>query len=165
VAGFDLGNSPFDYTTEKVKGKRIFMSTTNGTRSLQRIQNAPIVLAAAMINLGSVLDYLCQTKPETIWVVGSGWEGTYSLEDTACAGAIVNGLKAMVPCEFGNDEAIAAMSLYQQWQGNLEALFRNASHGQRLLRLGGDADIAYCAQIDAIKVLPKQISPGLLVAA
>jgi len=166
VAGYDLGNSPFDYTTEKVKGKRIFMSTTNGTRSLQRIQNAPIVLAAAMINLGSILDYLQQTQPATIWVVGSGWEGSYSLEDTACAGAIAYGLKTRIPeFEFGNDEAIAATSLYQQWQHNLEELFRSASHGQRLLRLGGDVDISYCAQIDTIKVLPKQIAPGILVAA
>jgi 2-phosphosulfolactate phosphatase len=161
VDGFDLGNSPFDYTPEVVKGKRIFMSTTNGTRALQCIQSAPIVLAAAMINLGSVLAYLQETQPETVWIVASGWEGSYSLEDTACAGAIAANLN----WEFGNDEAIAAKCLYQQWSDRLGELFHQASHGKRLLKLGGDLDIAYCASIDRVKVLPKQISPGVLVAA
>ncbi len=162
VEGFDLGNSPFDYTTERVEGKRIFMSTTNGTRCLQRVQAAPVVLTAAMINLGSVLEYLKQTKPETVWAIGSGWEGTFSLEDTVCAGAIAHGLQDI--CEWGNDEAISALALYDQWSDRLEELLRSASHGHRLLRLGGDLDIAYCAKIDAVKVLPKQSSTGLLVA-
>jgi 2-phosphosulfolactate phosphatase len=163
VAGFDLGNSPFDYTPELVTGKRIFMSTTNGTRALQQIQHAPVVLAAAMINLGVVLDYLRQSQPETVWVVASGWEGTYSLEDTACAGAIADGLKDS-GCTWGNDEALAAMTLYQTWSDRLEQLFCHATHGQRLLKLNCQADIAYCAQIDQVKVLPKQISPGVLIA-
>jgi 2-phosphosulfolactate phosphatase len=162
VEGFDLGNSPFDYTPEVVKGKRIFMSTTNGTRALQRIQAAPVVLTCAMINLSTVVNYLKQTRPETIWVVGSGWEGSYSLEDTACAGAIADGLEG--DCEWGNDEAIAALTLYQTWRDRLEDLFRHASHGQRLLRLDGAADIALCAKLDLIQVLPKQTSPGVLMA-
>lgn len=161
VEGFDLGNSPFDYTTERVKGKRIFMSTTNGTRALQCIQSSPVVLAAAMINLGTVLNYLRQTQPKTVWIVASGWEGSYSLEDTACAGAIAAGLE----WEFGNDEAISAKCLYQQWSDRLGELFRHASHGQRLLRLGGDLDIDYCAAIDKVQVLPMQISQGVLAAA
>ncbi len=160
VEGFDLGNSPFDYTPEVVKNKRIFMSTTNGTRALQCIQSAPVVVAAAMINLGSVLAFLRETQPQTVWIVASGWEGSYSLEDTACAGAIAAGLD----WEFGNDEALAAKSLFLQWQDRLEELFRRASHGQRLLRLGGDADIAYCAAVDKVRVLPKQISLGVLAA-
>jgi 2-phosphosulfolactate phosphatase len=160
VDGFDLGNSPFEYTPEMVKGKRIFMSTTNGTRALQCIQSAPIVLAAAMINLSSVLAYLQKNQPPIVWIVASGWQGSYSLEDTACAGAIAAGLD----WEFGNDEAISAKCLYQQWSDRLEDLFRHATHGQRLLKLGGDLDIAYCASIDKVKVLPKQISAGVLAA-
>jgi 2-phosphosulfolactate phosphatase len=161
VEGFDLGNSPFDYTPAVVQGKRVFMSTTNGTRALECIQSAPVVLAAAMINLGSVLSYLQAHQPETVWIVASGWEGSFSLEDTACAGAIAAGLG----WEFGNDEAISAKCLYQQWSDRLEELFRHASHGQRLLKLGGGVDIAYCAEIDRVRVLPKQISAGVLVAA
>ncbi len=162
VEGFDLGNSPFDYTPDVVTGKRIFMSTTNGTRSLQRVKDAPVVLTAAFINLGSVVNYLQQTKPETVWIVGSGWEGSYSLEDTACAGAIVHALRDI--CDYGNDEAVAAATLYRTWENELEELLYQASHGRRLLSLGGAEDIAYCAKIDAVQVLPKQIAPSVLAA-
>ena len=162
VDGCDLGNSPFDFTPNVVKGKRIFMSTTNGTRALQKIQNAKNVLACAMINLGSVLKYLRETKPETLWIVGSGWEGNYSLEDTTCAGAIALNLED--EADFGNDEAIAAAALYKTWQGQVEELFYQASHGKRLLNLNGAEDIAYCAKISIVDVLPKQSSAGLLVA-
>ena len=163
VNGCDLGNSPFDFTPDVVGGKRIFMSTTNGTRALQKIQNAKNVLACAMINLGSVLKYLRETKPETLWIVGSGWEGNYSLEDTTCAGAIALNLED--EADFGNDEAIAAAALYKTWQGQVEELFYQASHGKRLLNLNGAEDIAYCAKIDLVDVLPKQSNVGLLVAA
>jgi 2-phosphosulfolactate phosphatase len=163
VEGCDLGNSPFDFTPDVVKGKRIFMSTTNGTRALQKIQNAKSVLACAMINLGSVLRYLRETKPETVWIVGSGWEGSYSLEDTTCAGAIAFNLEN--EADFGNDEAIAAATLYKAWKDEVEELFYQASHGKRLLNLNGAEDIAYCAKIDVVDVLPKQSSAGLLVAA
>ena len=163
VNGCDLGNSPFDFTPDVVGGKRIFMSTTNGTRALQKIQNAKNVLACAMINLGSVLKYLRETKPETLWIVGSGWEGNYSLEDTTCAGAIALNLED--EADFGNDEAIAAAALYKTWQGQVEELFYQASHGKRLLNLNGAEDIAYCAKINVVDVLPKQSSTGLLVAA
>jgi len=162
VAGFDLGNSPFDYQRSKIEGKRIFMSTTNGTRALQKIQAAPVVLAAAMINLGTVLAYLQQLQPETVWIVGSGWQGSYALEDTACAGAIVDGLKTGLDLHFGNDEAYGALSLYLTWRDRLEELFNHASHGQRLLGLNCGADIGYCAQISQLQVLPKQVAPGIL---
>ncbi|AFY69270.1 2-phosphosulfolactate phosphatase [Thalassoporum mexicanum PCC 7367] len=167
VAGFDLGNSPLDYTAERVSQKRIFMSTTNGTRAFQRVQAAPQVIAAAMLNLAAVVNYLSETNPAEVWIVGSGWEGTYSLEDTACAGAIAHEIKTALgdKCEWGNDESLAAACLYQQWRDRLEELFKEATHGQRLLKLDRHADIAYCASIDTHKVLPIQTSPGVLAVA
>jgi 2-phosphosulfolactate phosphatase len=98
-----------------------------------------------------------------VWIVGSGWEGSYSLEDTTCAGAIAFNLED--EADFGNDEAIAAATLYKAWKGEVEDLFYQASHGKRLLNLNGAEDIAYCAKIDVVDVLPKQSSAGLLVAA
>ena len=131
--------------------------------AFQKIANAKNVLACAMINLGSVLKYLRETKPETVWIVGSGWEGSYSLEDTTCAGAIAANLED--EADFGNDEAVAAATLYKSWKGEVEELFYQASHGKRLLNLNGAEDIAYCAKLDVVDVLPKQSSTGLLVAA
>ncbi len=165
VAGFDMGNSPLDCTPERVKGRRLFISTTNGTRALQKVQDAPAVLAGAFVNRASVVNYVLAQQPETVWIVGSGWEGSFSLEDTACAGAIAHSvLKTNSPLEelAGNDEVIAAIALYSQWQDNLLGLFHQASHGKRLLRLDCQEDLKYCAQTDILDVLPIQREPGVL---
>jgi 2-phosphosulfolactate phosphatase len=166
VPGFDLGNSPLDCTPERVQGRRLFISTTNGTRALQRIQDAPVVLAAAFVNRAAVVEYVLAQQPETVWIVGSGWEGSFSLEDTACAGAIAHSLlkQTNLPLEelAGNDEVIEAIALYSQWQDKLLELFHQASHGKRLMRLNCEEDLKYCAQTDILDVLPIQREPGVL---
>ncbi len=164
VAGCDLGNSPLACTPELMGGKRLFISTTNGTRCLERIQGAKTVLAAALINRSAVVDYLLKHQPETVWIVGSGWEGAYSLEDTVCAGAIAHSLKAHhAEVVEGNDEVVAAIALYTQWHDKLLELIHHASHGQRLLRLDCLADLEYCTQLDILEALPIQKEPGVLV--
>ena len=167
VAGCDLGNSPLDCTPERVQGRRLFISTTNGTRALQRIQDAPVVLAAALVNRKAVVEYIVAQQPETIWLVGSGWEGSYSLEDTVCAGAIAHSLLTQLNCPLeelvGNDEVVGAIALYAQWKDQLLAMFHQASHGKRLLRLGVVEDLKYCAQTDTLDVLPIQKEPGVLI--
>lgn len=167
VAGFDMGNSPLDCTPERVRGRRLFISTTNGTRALQKIQDARTVLAAALLNRAAVVRYVLEKQPETVWILGSGWEGSFSLEDTVCAGAIAHSLwtKTNLSIEefAGNDEVIGAIALYSQWQDRLLELLHQASHGKRLLRLDCHADLKYCAQTDILDVVPIQKEPGVLV--
>lgn len=166
VAGCDLGNSPLDCTPAMVKGKRLFISTTNGTRTLERVQNAKIVLAAALVNRHAIVDYIISQQPETVWMVGSGWEGDYSLEDTVCAGAIADSIITKLGVKLadvaGNDELVAAIALYRQWQDNLLELFYLATHGQRLVRLECFDDLKFCATSDTLNVVPIQTSLGVL---
>ncbi|MBV5261145.1 2-phosphosulfolactate phosphatase family protein [Synechococcus moorigangaii CMS01] len=164
VEGCDLGNSPLNCTPEVVAGKRLFLTTTNGTRALKRVEQAPIVIAAAQVNRHSVVKFLQEKQPETVWFVGSGWQGDYSLEDTVCAGAIAKALWDGSSDQLGNDEVLGAIALYQQWHSDLFGLFKLASHGQRLLRLDNEVDIHYCAQSDVLNVLPIQTAPGVLKA-
>ena len=123
---------------------------------------------ASMINRAAIAGYVLSQQPETVWMVGSGWEGTYSLEDTVCAGAIADSIATKLDVSLvelaGNDELIAAIALYRQWQTNLLDLFHLASHGQRLLRLNGHADLKFCATLDALTTVPIQTSPGVLQA-
>lgn len=167
VAGCELGNSPLDCTPELMYHRHLFISTTNGTRALQRVQASPAVLAAALINRRAVVDYLIEHQPETVWIVGAGWEGSFALEDTVCAGAIAQSLAEKLGCTLdaiaGNDELVGAVSLYQQWQHDLLGLFHHASHGKRLLRLDCHADLKYCSELDTIAVLPIQREIGVLV--
>ncbi len=167
VAGFDLGNSPLDHAPDQTQGKRLFMSTTNGTRCLQRIQSAPLVITAALTTRQAVVDYMLEKQPDTVWLVGSGWEGDYALEDTVCAGAIIQGVIDKTDLDYpdimGNDAAIAALSLYSQWHTQLKTLLHHASHGQRLISKNNTADVDYCAQLDTLNVVPIQQSPGVLI--
>jgi 2-phosphosulfolactate phosphatase len=164
VEGCDLGNSPLDCTPTRMAEQRLFMSTTNGTRCLERIQSAKTVLAAALINRASVVAYLLDQQPREVWMVGSGWEGSFSLEDTVCAGAIAYDVSQHLSGDWiGNDEVLGAIALYQQWQHKLLELLQHASHGKRLLRLDGYADLEYCAQMDTLDVLPIQKQPGVLM--
>jgi 2-phosphosulfolactate phosphatase len=167
VENFDMGNSPLDCTPEAMHDRRLFISTTNGTRALQKIESAPTVLAAALINRASVVKHLLATQPETVWIVGAGWEGTFALEDTVCAGAIADSLVTALGCKLsdinGNDELVDAVTLYRHWQHDLLDLFHHASHGQRLVRLDCHTDLKYCSELDTVDVLPMQREIGVLV--
>lgn len=170
LEGFELGNSPIAVTPEVVGGKRIFMSTTNGTRSLDRVRQVPLLLTACLPNRGAVARRLIERGCGRVWIVGSGWEGDYSLEDSLAAGAVASAAMELavaphVGVSFGNDEMLAALALWQQWRHDPETCLRVASHGQRLIRLGDhDADFRCCAAIDSLQVVPTQVEPGVLQA-
>ena len=164
IAGFDLGNSPVAVTPEVVQGKRLFMSTTNGTRALQRVRGVSCLHTVALPNRRAVAERLLQERREQILILGSGWEGTYSLEDSLAAGALA-ALLVEAGAAVANDELQAALALWRQWEHDPEACLRTASHGQRLMGLGNhDADFSCCAGLDQLSVVPTQVEPGVLRA-
>ena len=164
IEGFDLGNSPVAVTPEVVQGKRLFMSTTNGTRALQRVRGVDCLLTVALPNRRAVAERLLQERHEQILILGSGWEGTYSLEDSLAAGALA-ALLVEAGAAVANDELEAALALWKQWAHDPEACLRTASHGKRLMGLGNhDADFSCCAGLDQLKVVPTQVEPGVLRA-
>ena len=171
VEGYDLGNSPLAVTPELVTGKRIFISTTNGTRSLQAVRPVPLLLTACLPNRTAVARRLVEAGAERVWIVGSGWEGDYSLEDSLAAGAVASAATELavaphVGVRFGTDEMLAALALWQQWHHDTETCLRAASHGQRLIGIGNhDADFACCAAVDSLTIVPLQTSPGVLQAS
>jgi 2-phosphosulfolactate phosphatase len=171
VEGYDLGNSPLAVTPELVGGKRIFMSTTNGTRSLAAVLEVPLLLTACLPNRTAVARRLVERGCGEVWIVGSGWEGAYSLEDSLAAGAVASAAMELavaphVGVSFANDEMLAALALWQQWHHDTETCLRAASHGQRLIGLGNhDADFACCAAVDTLSIVPCQAEPGVLRAS
>jgi 2-phosphosulfolactate phosphatase len=107
VQGFELDNSPAALSPARVEGRRVLLSTTNGTRALQRVRGVPLLLAACLPNRSAVASLLLERGAREVWIVGSGWEGAYSLEDSFCAGAVAAALigqaaPGRVRC--GNDE-------------------------------------------------------------
>ena len=86
-----IRDSPLSVTKKVVNGKRLFMSTTNGTKSLQKVQNANHLFAMGLTNRKAVAKKIISLKSENVLILGSGWEGSYSLEDSLAAGGLILG--------------------------------------------------------------------------
>ncbi len=151
VTGFDFGNSPFSYTKEKVAGKTVVLTTTNGTHALHLSRNAKKVVIGSFLNLTSICTWL-KTQDDNILLVCAGWKNNFNLEDTLFAGAVVDQLKG--GSFVLDDAAIASNDLYQIAKDNLDTYLKKTSHSERLKKLGIEADIAFCLQVDITTAIP-----------
>ena len=119
-------------------------------------------------NRNSVGKRIISENPQKLTLLGSGWEGSYSLEDSLAAGALAAFLieNNPHPVEVQNDELMAALALWNKWQDDVEGCLRTASHGKRLIGLGNhDADFKCCSTLDQLDVVPFQVEPGVLIAS
>ncbi len=158
VRGFDLGNSPREYTQAIVSRKRIVLTTTNGTRTLQACRSAEQVLVGSFLNLRAIINRLVQVEGEVIFAC-SGREGGFCMEDTVFAGACVDVLKDAQL----TDSAEAAKTLYQRHRYNLLGMLKNCYHGRNLTSIGLAGDLEFCAQTDFVDVVPRQIDGRIIV--
>ncbi len=151
VDGFDFGNSPFAYMNGKVKGKKVALTTTNGTKAIQLSASAREVLIGSFVNLQVVVDYLAK-RPEDVLLVCAGWKDNFNLEDTLFAGAVVEQLavKQQISC----DAALAAKLLYEKAKKDLFGFIRHSSHYQRLAKMGIEEDIKLCMTLNLSRSLP-----------
>ena len=152
VAGFDFGNSPFDYQQDRLRGQSIAMTTTNGTLAIERCKTADQLIIGSFLNLAAVADYL-RKQHEDVLIVCAGWKGHFNLEDTLFAGALVEQLSDKFSAS--GDAALGAQLLYQCAQPNLASFLAQSSHVQRLQKLGAQKDIDYCLQFDQYEVVPR----------
>lgn len=151
VEGFDFGNSPFAYTPEKVAGKTIVLTTTNGTHAIQLSRSAKRIVIGSFLNLSSLSQWL-KDEQENIILVCAGWKNNFNLEDTIFAGAVVHQLKDEKYVL--DDAAIAAEDLYILAQNDLAGFLSKSSHSERLKKLGIENDIAFCLRIDETSAIP-----------
>ena len=153
VEGFDLGNSPREFTQSAVGGRDIILTTSNGTKAMRAVSPGRIVAIAALRNRAAVGDWLVSRGADSL-IVCSGYEGAFSLEDAVCAGGIVDRAARMAPRLGLGDGARACRILWESFLSDLPALLRNSGWGERLLGLGLEADLAFCAVPDAAAVVP-----------
>jgi len=168
IEGFDLGNSPLSVTKKVVNGKRLFMSTTNGTKSLQKVQNANYLFAMGLPNRKAVAEKIISLKRENLLILGSGWEGSYSLEDSLAAGALAAYLQQNCDFEINilNDELQAALALWDFWKNDILKCLKTATHGKRLTSLGDyEDDFKCCAGLDCLDIVPAQVERGVIRAS
>lgn len=152
IEGFDFGNSPYGYMTEKIKGQTIVISTTNGTQAIEAARNAYKIVIGAFTNISSMCDWLIKQNRNVV-LLCSGWKNKLNLEDSVFGGAVTERLLKTNLFQTG-DGALAAMFLYQQTQENPVKFFHNSSHSRRLAAMGLKKDIKYCFTLDKTKIIP-----------
>jgi 2-phosphosulfolactate phosphatase len=154
IEGFDLGNSPGDFTPERVGGKFVVMSTTNGTLALTAAAVAARVIVGAWTNFQAVVDELARTGAEPVFLC-AGRDRAFGLDDAVCAGQMAAALmKALPDVEWElNDGATAALALAEEFS-DPATLFPLTSAGRVIAEAGLGADLAYCAQTDLRDALP-----------
>ncbi|PTB95949.1 2-phosphosulfolactate phosphatase [Marivirga lumbricoides] len=157
--GFDMGNSPFEYMEEKVKGQKVAVTTTNGTLALNKSLAAEQILVGAFLNIGVLTEYL-KTQTEDVIIVCAGWKGKFNLEDTLFAGALCYRLRDQF--EFACDAPLAAEAMYLQAQNDIFGYMKNSSHAKRLAKLNVIKDIEFCSQESIYDVIPVLVGESLI---
>jgi 2-phosphosulfolactate phosphatase len=156
IPGFDLGNSPREFTPEAVDGKTILFTTSNGTNALLAVQGAREVLVGAFVNFSAVAAMLRAAAREKIDLafVCAGSDRQFSLEDAVCAGRFVRSLGRRLSQATVNDGARAALTLEKKYGADLPKMFHAATHGRALVEAGFEEDLNACAAVDAHPVVP-----------
>ena len=174
IPGFDLGNSPLEYTPDRVAGRPVVITTTNGTAALAACQAAREVLVGAIVNCRSVAAVarrLADTAgAPAVHLVCAGTDGEITAEDVLAAGAILAAAARDPAADTDTLDAAAqtARELFDHLAGeNSEGLparittaFRTCRGGENLLALGMEADLAAAAAIDSLAVVPRLEGPG-----
>jgi 2-phosphosulfolactate phosphatase len=158
--GFDLGNSPLEYTTTAVQHKTLILTTTNGTQALERTRHAALQLAVGFTNLRASVEYLLHylhtpklqpTRISSIRLVCAGTEGALSEEDTLCAGAFIDALLAEEPALQPDEHSFTAFKNYASLSDDsaLHNALRTTPHALYLASLGFGRDVEAALQRDS----------------
>lgn len=150
----DFGNSPFNFTPERVQGKTIVYSTTNGTQAVQMASKCYKVAIGAYLNLTSICNWASSQNRDVI-IFCAGWKNRFSLEDTILAGAITEKLTEKYNYKTNCDSALASLDLWKIAKENLIQYIDKAAQRSRLRDNGLDDVIEYCHTIDLTDLIPE----------
>jgi 2-phosphosulfolactate phosphatase len=170
---FDLGNSPREYTPEKVRGKTIVSTTTNGTRALRACAGAKTTLAAAFLNLSATAKFIRQLEAAQILLVCAGTRQNMADEDVLAAGALCELLVGSSRCDDRtaqravptniSDSAESARRAYAQAKSDLAAAVGHAENARRLLAIPElRDDVAFCLQHDRYPLVARMETDGMV---
>jgi 2-phosphosulfolactate phosphatase len=157
----DFGNSPFNFTPEKVKGKTIVYSTTNGTGIINLASSADTIVIGSFLNITSLTEWITE-KEKNVVLFCAGWKNRFNLEDTICAGAIAERLINNSLYSTICDSTLAAMDLWSLAKNDLAGYIDKVAQRTRLQEKGLDECIEFCLTADFTDSIPV-IKNGVLV--
>lgn len=153
VKGFNLGNSPSEYTEETVRGKSIIYTTTNGSAAMVRGRYAKNAVIVSFVNVSKAVTFLKELKEDFI-IVCAGKEDDFCLEDAVCAGMMITKFQKSQRNVVLDDSGKTAVVLYGKYGKNLLTMLRESDHGKFLTAIGFGDDLRICADVDSVPVLP-----------
>lgn len=156
LSGFDLGNSPLEFTPEAVKDKNIVINTTNGTGAIKTAEGGAHVLIGAMLNHDAVARKAAALGLDVI-IMCAGTDGEFSADDICAAGAIATSLLNYADVTAQCDLTWAARVLYEDWRGGRADLSKTY-HYSRLVDLGFEEDVKFCLQENLTDVVPEYLN-------
>ncbi len=153
IDGFDLSNSPLEYTKEVVEDKKVLITTTNGTRTLTKSNSAKRIIIAAMINAKAVADKLLEINEDVV-IINAGTNGNFSMDDYICSGYIINEmLKVDNQIEL-TDISKTANMIYEN-NSDIISYVKEATHYSVMKSLELDNDIEYCMKKSIVNNVPE----------
>jgi 2-phosphosulfolactate phosphatase len=159
IEGFDLSNSPGDYSRQRVEGKAAVMTTTNGTRAINAAKGAKRVLISAFTNAGQTAKVIADLGDD-LAIICAGSDGKFSAEDSLAAGCIIYHMQNWQKSEQKEaalelcDLSIMAAMLYERHKDDLHEPLSNIRHYRYLQSLGLQADLDYCLKPDSASCVP-----------
>ncbi|MEB3101455.1 2-phosphosulfolactate phosphatase [Ferviditalea candida] len=154
ITGFDLGNSPLEYRDHGLQGEKIIMTTTNGTRAMQKVQKASHVLLGSLLNARSCARVAWELKRDVV-LVCAGTQDQFSLEDGLCAGCIVDCIYSFAEEQPEvNDFGLAMRHAYLHAGTDMQNAILSCANGKKLCRLGFEEDVLFCCNFNQFDVVP-----------
>ncbi len=154
IEGYDLGNSPVEFSKEIVGGKTLIFNTTNGTKAIKKAVGAQNIYVAAFLNVSAIVKVL-QAQKKDVVLLCAGWKGRLAFEDMLLAGQIIHLLgNGELPDE-SRDGAKVAYGLFDKYGDDIPTVIHQTNHASRLKALIGTDDIDYCCQVDTTDIIPR----------
>jgi 2-phosphosulfolactate phosphatase len=161
IAGFALGNSPAEFTADRVCDRTVVLTTTNGTAAMLTASRAAAAGLAALTNVTAAARWALE-QGRDVTILCAGDNRAFSLEDAVCAGLLVARLTDVSPEAVLSEGALAAFGLGRHYGARLDRLAEDSGWGRKLQRLGRAADLAWCLRADVSLVVPVFVAGGFV---
>lgn len=148
----DFGNSPLDYTPEKVKDQDIVFTTTNGTQAIEKAAGCDCLLIGAFSNIQKIADFCLSLKKDVI-VLCAGWNNRFNIEDTLFGGALAE-LLSEKDYASSSDATTVALDMWKQAKPDIKKYIAKSEHIKRLEANGLLKDAAYCLELNTANIVP-----------
>lgn len=149
----DFGNSPFDYTKEKVQYRDVVFTTTNGTMAIEAAKDSKELLIGTFINLDAVVERCIRTS-ERVVILCAGWNNRINIEDSLFGGAFAERAIELADVELDSDSVRMSLELWKRVKNDLMSYIKVSDHYRRLIDNGAVSDADYCLTPNSLSVVP-----------